>query len=67
MRGTVKEFKDILDEMKGIYPYEDEKTWLSTHNILTREPDSLEIATVDETTGISIVMAKRCEVRKEEY
>lgn len=67
MRGSVKEFKDILDEMKKIYSYEDEKTWLSTHNILTREPDSLEIATVDEATGISIVMAKRCEVRKEGY
>lgn len=60
MRGTVKQFKDILEEMKTIYPYKDEDTILSTHNIMTMHHDSLEISTTDEETGIKIVMAKQC-------
>lgn len=61
MRGTVKQFKDALEEMKKIYPYDDEKTQLTTHNIMTMSCDVLEISTTDEDTGIKIVMAKRCE------
>lgn len=60
MRGTVKQFKDMLEEMKTIYEYDDEKTHLSTHNVFTMNHDSLEISTIDERTGVKIVMAKRC-------
>ena len=58
MRGTIKQFKDTLEEMKTIYNYDDDETIMSTHNILTRSNDYLEIKTVDEKTGITIVMAK---------
>lgn len=58
MRGTVKQFKDMLEEMKTVYSYDDEKTRLSTHNIFSRENDSLELETIDEKTGIKIVMSK---------
>lgn len=60
MRGTVKQFKDALEEMKMIYPYEEKKTYLSTHNILECRNISsfLEVTTEDEITGIKITMAK---------
>ena len=61
MRGTVKQFKDMLQEMKTIYPYDDEKTYLSTDCVRTMSPDRLEIRTVDEKTGVTIVMAKDVE------
>lgn len=60
MRGTVKQFKNALEEMKKIYPYDDEKTQLTTHNIMTMSHDVLEISTTDENTGIRVVMAKQC-------
>ena len=60
MRGTVKQFKDTLEEMKMIYPYEEDNTYLSTHNILECRNISsfLEVTTEDKTTGIKITMAK---------
>ena len=60
MRGTVKQFKDALEEMKMIYPYEEDSTYLSTHNILEcRNMYSfLEVTTEDQATGIRITMAK---------
>lgn len=61
MNGTVKQFKDMLEEMKTIYPYKDEKTHLSTHDVFTMGNRALEISTIDEKTGIKIVMAKRCD------
>ena len=60
MIGTVKQFKDMLEEMKTIYNFDDEETWLSTHNILSKGNDALEIHTKDEKTGIEIVMSKQC-------
>lgn len=58
MRGTIKQFKEMLEEMKTIYDYDDAETIMSTHNILTGRNDYLEIKTVDEKTGITILMAK---------
>lgn len=58
MRGTVKQLKDMLEEMKTIYDYDDSETILSTHNILTLGHDQLEIRTIDKETGVTIVMAK---------
>lgn len=58
MRGTVKQFKDMLEEMKTIYDYDDSETILSTHNLLTLGHDQLEIQTIDKETGVTIVMAK---------
>lgn len=34
MTGTVKQFKDILDEMKTIYPFDDSKTYIQTRDIV---------------------------------
>lgn len=62
MRGTVKQFKDMLEEMKTVYKYKDENTWLSTHGIISRDHDTLEITTRDEKTGVTVTMAKQVEV-----
>lgn len=56
--GTVKQFKDALDEMKKIYPYDDEKTRLCTLDCTTQSHDRVEIYTVDDSTGIEITMSK---------
>ena len=56
--GTVKQFKDILDEMKKIYPYDDERTRLYTLDLTTQSPSRVEIYTVDDSTGIDILMRK---------
>lgn len=58
MNGTVKQFKDALDEMKTIYPFQDDKTYISTNNLIDHSNSCLSIATKDEKTGISIEMTK---------
>lgn len=56
--GTVKQFKDVLEEMKKVYPYDDEKTRLSTIDIYRNVPCCVEIITTDEATGVEIMMQK---------
>lgn len=58
MNGTVKQFKDMIKEMRTIYPFEDDKTYLSTHNIVSVDNNRLEIQTKDDKTGVDIVMSK---------
>ena len=63
--GTVKQFKDALEEMKKIYPYDEEKTRLSTiDNPRDFSPVTASIITTDESTGIVIQMHKDV---KEDY
>lgn len=56
--GTVKQFKDTLEEMKKIYPFDDEKTRISSHNHFTNNANSLTIITTDEETGVNIELSK---------
>ena len=58
MNGTVKQFKEALEEMKTIYPYEDDKTVIQTRDIISLGNNHLSIATRDEKTGILIEMSK---------
>ena len=58
MNGTVKQFKDAIEEMRKIYPFKDEYTHLSTHDMASRENNRLELCTVDEETNITICMSK---------
>lgn len=64
--GTVKQFKDILEEMKTIYKYDDEKTALSTYDEARLVPYAVTIITTDERTGIEVRMHKRVEERLHE-
>lgn len=55
---TVKQYKDLLEEMKTVYPYKDEKTKIDTSMQLAYSSPRLEIQTEDEKTGVTIVMSK---------
>lgn len=60
MNGTVKQFKDTLEEMKTIYPYEDDKTYIQTRNDLAELGyNNLCLATTDEKTGVLIELSKK--------
>lgn len=59
MTGTVKQFKDALEEMRSIYPYQDDKTYIQTRDIVNLGHDHLSLATTDEKTGILIEMSKK--------
>lgn len=60
VRGmTLKQFHDALEVMRTIYPFQDDKTCLG--NLKDLPSDSfrnVEIITIDEKTGIQIVMSK---------
>lgn len=58
MVGTVKQFKDMIEEMRSVYPFDDEKAYMSTYNLVTRENSRLQIQVKDEKTGVLIVMEK---------
>ena len=66
MNGTVKQFKNALEEMRGIYPFNDENTKICTFDPRTTRNDRLYICTVDEKTGIEITMTKRIGKVKEQ-
>lgn len=59
--ATVKQFKEALDEMKKIYPFEDDKTIICTRDIQSLSHNHLAIRTKDEKTGIYIEMSKSLE------
>lgn len=58
MNGTVKQFKDTLEQMKTIYNFDDEKTYIQTRNLESNYRDTVSIVTCDENTGITIEMTK---------
>lgn len=56
---TLKQFDDVIQEMKSIYPFEDDKAYIGNlHEMSTDMPSQVEIHTKDEKTGIKIVMLK---------
>lgn len=58
MVGTVKQFKDMIEEMRSIYPFDDEKAYMSTNDLVTHDNSRLQIQVKDEKTGVLIVMEK---------
>lgn len=60
LRGmSVSELLKILDEMKTIYPYSNDNTYLGNiHDPINNEPRKVELLTRDEKTGIDILMSK---------
>ena len=64
--GTVKEFLDTLNEMKKVYPYKDEETAICTVRYDTFDVHcALQLRTVDEKTGVSILMSRSVIPEKE--
>ena len=62
--GTVKQFKDTLEEMKKVYKYNDEKTFLSTYDAQRIVPYAITLITTDEKTGVEVRMHKRIEEKQ---
>lgn len=59
---TIKQLYGIIDDMRKIYDFEDDKTHIT--NMLDMPSESincLEITTFDEATGIQITMQKGAE------
>ncbi len=61
MIGTIKQFKDILEEMRSTYPFDDSKTKFSTPQTNIAQYDVLELVTVDEKTGVTVHLIKKIE------
>lgn len=56
---SLSDFNAVIEEMRGIYPFKNDKTYLG--NLRDLPSDSfrnIEIITTDEKTGIQIVMSK---------
>lgn len=62
--GTVKQFYDALDEMRSIYPFDDEKTQICTRNDYALMENQLSIVTTDEKTGVFIQMSKEVNIKR---
>ena len=58
MNGTVKQFKDTLEVMRNVYPFDDAKTRMQTRDILSLDQNHLSIVTQDEKTGVWIEMSR---------
>lgn len=58
MRATVKQFYEGLNEMRRIYPFKDEETYMGTENPMSMSENRLTIRTEDKETGILIIMEK---------
>ena len=57
---TVEELFTILEEMRGIYPYKNDKTRVTVRlDCATNEYRMVELVTVDEKTGVTIHMSKK--------
>ena len=56
---SIKQFNDVIKDMKTIYPFEDNKAFLGNLMDLPSNADrQVEILTKDEKTGIVIHMSK---------
>ena len=58
---TVQQFKEILEDMKTVYNYDDSETRFGACYDPRMSPDTInrvEIYTKDKETGISITMSK---------
>ena len=58
MNGTVKQFKDTLELMRKVYPFEDDKTRMQTRDICSLDQNHLSICTQDVETGVWIEMSR---------
>ena len=56
--GTVKQFIEALDEMRKIYPFNDEETRICTIRMESLSHDGVQIITRDKNTGVDIMMSK---------
>lgn len=56
----MKQYKDLLEKMKKVYPYDDKKTEINYFENMGMCP-KLELRTKDEDTGVMVVLSERIE------
>ena len=55
----MKQFRDTVEEMRTIYPFEDDKTHIcELYDLITNEIRCVEIMTLDKRTNTRIIMSK---------
>lgn len=59
MNMTVYQFKKALDEMRTVYNFEDDETYIGTQDLKSREHNCISLQTKDKQTGIRICMEKQ--------
>lgn len=61
MRGMgLAHMKEVLAEMRSVYKYDDERTYLGElRDLNCNSQRRVEIMTVDEKTDVTVVMSKR--------
>ncbi len=65
---TVEALKNALEEMKTVYKFDDKETVFRMSRDLKMYSETVEIKTIDEKTGIEVIMAKNVaeDARKED-
>lgn len=56
---TLKQFHETVDELKTIYPFEDDKTRLTIYDLCSRTNNMVQLTTTDAKTGATVVVEKR--------
>lgn len=66
MRGmSLAHMKEVLAEMRSVYKYDDERTYLGElRDLNCNSQRRVEIMTVDEKTDITVVMSKRVKLEE---
>lgn len=69
LRGTVKQYIDALNEMKKVYSFNDDETYMSILDNYVRDSknsfNELRIETIDKETGIEVFLTKVVKCEKE--
>jgi hypothetical protein len=56
---SLSDFNAVIEEMRGIYPFKNNKTYLSNlRDMISNSQRRVEIITTDEKTGVNIVLSK---------
>ena len=60
VRGmSLKQFNHVIEEMRKLYPFTDNHTYISNlRDEISNSQKRVEIITIDEPTGIQIVLSK---------
>lgn len=63
---TVKEYTDILNKMRSVYPYDDEKTYIRVDlDLKSASRNVVTLKTMDERTGITVVLTQEAKEYQE--
>lgn len=62
MNGTLEQFFETIAELKTIYPFENDKTYLTTFDVVAQCNRRVQLTTKDEQTGATVLIEKALEL-----